>query len=526
MWVGLALILLLTSLIRWRLLSAPLERDEGEYAYAGQLILQGIAPYDQVYNMKMPGIYAAYALIMAVFGQTQQAIHLGLLIVNVVTSVLLFLTGRRLFNPLTGVGAAGAWAVMSLSPSVQGVFANAEHFVVPFALGGILLLLIALDRQKNWLLLIGALLLGTGFMMKQHGAAYILFGGMLLIHHQWRRKPIKGKLFSIRIILFMLGVLAPFLLTCGILAAAGTFGKFWFWTFSYARQYISSVPLSRGFNNYFIPTLVRIAGSGLLISMITVFGPVSLIWNRTARRQWVFACGFAFFGFLAVCPGFYFRPHYFVLLLPAWALWAGIGIDGAGRIFSIYRSAWLAKSLLGLLLAVVLTQSVYKQREFLWEKNPSDASRSIYYPNPFAESLPVADYIKEHTAEDDTVAVIGSEPQIYFYSQRRSATGYIYAYDLVKDHEYAATMREEMIREIETNLPEIIIFVSVNLSWLAQPSADLMNWLRDYTQQHYRRTGTVDIYREPNPSQFRWELLDNNYAPRSNYWLEIYRRKH
>ena len=69
-WVGLILILLLSGLIRYHLIDAPLERDEGEYAYAGQLILQGVPPYSEVYNMKLPGIYGIYALLLTVFGQT------------------------------------------------------------------------------------------------------------------------------------------------------------------------------------------------------------------------------------------------------------------------------------------------------------------------------------------------------------------------------------------------------------------------------------------------------------------------
>ena len=74
---GLVAILALAALIRVRLLGVPLERDEGEYAYAGQLMLQGIPPYELAYNMKLPGTYAAYALIMAVFGQTGFSIHVG-----------------------------------------------------------------------------------------------------------------------------------------------------------------------------------------------------------------------------------------------------------------------------------------------------------------------------------------------------------------------------------------------------------------------------------------------------------------
>src|SRR5271165_5109722 len=77
----LLLVVLFFGMIRLRLLDFPLERDEGEYAYGGQLILQGIAPYQLCYSMKLPGTAAAYALFMAFFGQTPAGVHLGLLLV-------------------------------------------------------------------------------------------------------------------------------------------------------------------------------------------------------------------------------------------------------------------------------------------------------------------------------------------------------------------------------------------------------------------------------------------------------------
>ena len=93
-----AVIILFFALIRFQLRDCPLERDEGEYAYAGQLILQGVAPYQLVYSMKLPGTFAAYSLILAVFGQTPGAIHLGLLFINAATTLLVFLLARRLFG--------------------------------------------------------------------------------------------------------------------------------------------------------------------------------------------------------------------------------------------------------------------------------------------------------------------------------------------------------------------------------------------------------------------------------------------
>src|SRR5580704_5484022 len=91
---ALALVLLAIfffGLIRYRLRDMPLERDEGEYAYSGQLLLQGIPPYKLAYNMKLPGIYVAYASILGAFGQTRAGIHLGLLLVNAATVLVLYL---------------------------------------------------------------------------------------------------------------------------------------------------------------------------------------------------------------------------------------------------------------------------------------------------------------------------------------------------------------------------------------------------------------------------------------------------
>ncbi len=137
-----------TTAIRVRLLPATLEGGEGEYAYAAQLILQGVPPYAQVYNMKMPGIYAAYAFILTMFGQTHTGVHLGLLFINAATTLLLFLIAKELFGPLAALTAAAAFALLSLGQSVQGIFANAEHFVILPAIAGIFLLRCALKSQR------------------------------------------------------------------------------------------------------------------------------------------------------------------------------------------------------------------------------------------------------------------------------------------------------------------------------------------------------------------------------------------
>ena len=119
-WVAILVVLLAAAAIRVRLLDMPLERDEGEYACSGQLMLQGIPPYLLACNMKLPGIYAAYALLMAALGQTTAGIHLGLLLVNGGAIMLIALLGARLFGTASGIAGAAAYALMSVGPAVLG----------------------------------------------------------------------------------------------------------------------------------------------------------------------------------------------------------------------------------------------------------------------------------------------------------------------------------------------------------------------------------------------------------------------
>ena len=524
-WAALVVVISFTAAVRVRLLEVPLERDEGEYAYAGQLILQGIPPYAQVYNMKMPGIYAAYALILAVFGQTHTGIHLGLLVINAATILLLFLLAKKLFDPLTGVAAAAAFALLSLSPSVQGIFANAEHFVILPALGGILLLVRGINYQKWLSLLAGAILLGLGFVMKQHGAAFIVFAGLYLLFCELRRRPFTWKTFMAKGILFLIGVLLPFAITCLILWLCGVFGKFWFWTFDYAREYVSAIPFSIGLNHLKIK-ITQITNSAILLWILAGIGLTCLSWNKKARRHSVFVVGFLLFSFLAVCLGFYFRTHYFILLLPSVALLAGIGVGSVLNLFSRSRSVLVRKMIPILLFSIVLLHPIYQQRDFFFSMNPTIASRTIYGANPFPESLEIARFIREHSAKDDRIAVIGSEPQIYFYSNRHSATGYIYTYALMELHPYALQMQEEMIREIETARPKFLVFVNIRTSWLTRPGSETMifEWFQQYQDKYYQKVGIIEILSKQN-TVYLWGRECKKYKPRSDYRLSIFRRK-
>ncbi len=519
----LVLTILLTVVIRLRLLDIPLERDEGEFAYMGQLILQGIPPYQLSYNLKLPGIYAAYALIMLGFGQTTAGIHLGFLVVNVATTLLVFLLGVRLFDRFAAVIAACSFAILSLSPSLFGTSAHATHFVLLPALAGILLMLRSIESGRAALLFWSGILLGVSFLMKPPAIFFILFSCLYLLHALRRRADDRFRRVLACGGCLLAGASIPFALTCGALYTSGVFDKFFFWTFSYAWQYGTRIPLSLGWE-LFLGSSLEVIGHWYLLSAMAVVGMGFLLFSGAYRPRRTFVAGFLLFSFLAVCPGLYFRPHYFILLLPAVSLLIGIGAGGICA-FEGSRSP-RGKSLAGLLFIAVLLHGLYHYRAFFFEWTPAQACRSMYDVNPFPESVEIASFIRSHSGKEDRVAVIGSEPQIYFLANRHSATGHIYTYALMEDQKYARKMQEDMIDEVERAAPRFLIFVNVFTSWLPQSDSDrhIFRWFEAYSQADYDLTGVIEIVRG-GPTRYRWGDQAALSRPASPDYLLVYKKK-
>jgi hypothetical protein len=523
-FVSLGIVIIFFSLIRVRLLKLPLERDEGEYAYAGQLMLQGIPPYRLAYNMKLPGTYAAYSLIMAVFGQSPAGIHLGLLLINAATVILLFFLTSRLFGPLAGLAAGSSYALLSTSESVLGFAGHATHFVVLAALGGILVLLKALEGQRIVLYFASGLLLGLGFVCKQPGIFFVLFGGYLLMVNEWRG-PKNWLALARRIAVFGAGAAIPFALTCVILFFAGVLGKMWFWTFSYGAQYASALSLSQGWQQL-SATAPSVVEPASFVWILAGLGLVALAWDSGIWRHAFFAIGFLLFSWAAVCPGLYFRQHYFIVVLPAVSLFVGIAVGASERELSrhLRSPAWAAAIPLLVFLAAIIV-SVTAQSEVFFNLDPVAACRHIYGNNPFPEAQTISEYIDRQTEEGARIAVIGSEPEIYFYSRRHSATGYIYTYPLVEPQRYASDMQKDMAREIENSRPEYMVFVQVPASWLASPDSSrfIFDWFRKYVADHYELVGIADEI--TSKTAYVWGDAAKSYHVQSDASLSIFKRR-
>jgi hypothetical protein len=327
---------------------------------------------------------------------------------------------------------------------------------------------------------------------------------------------------------FGLGWLLPYGVTCLVLAWAGAFHQFIFWTISYATQYASAVPLVNG------PDVLRamlnaVVGPNLLFWVLPWVGALVMWWearldvgspkskvqslksevpatthhvSRFTFHVSPIPCARFFLMALLFCSvasasvGFYFRQHYFILVLPVLALLTGVAVSRGLYLLRHDQTIelFLALPILGLFGIGICSALI--GHGAVWLTLPVDQSmRSIFGTTLFAETARVADYLKAHTAKDERIVVLGSEPEIYFHAHRRAATGYIYTYPLMEEHPFALKMQEEMIGEIERARPAYVVYVDDPYSWLIRPDSAprLFEWWRGYWASDLDLVQTIEV---------------------------------
>jgi hypothetical protein len=409
---------------------------------------------------------------------------------------------------------------LSLMPHVLGTAAHATHFVVLFAVAGTLILLRSSDRRGLFWIFTSGCLFGISLLMKQPGLLFAVFGSCCLFAHDWRAQVDLKRILS-RNLLFISGVSAPCLLTGLLLLLSGNFGKFWFWTIDYATKYGSQVRFAEA-ARLFVGHLGGVLGTAWPMWAVAAVGLLACVISPPVRSRASFVITFALLSVLAVCLGFYFRPHYFILFLPALSLLNGAALAGVFK--SLLTDSPPCRFAVLAIFAGCLVWPLWREHDFFFEIPLAEANRLINGTNPCAESIKIAEYIRAQSDATDTIAVLGSEPQIYFYSQRRSATGYIYTYALMEAQPYAHRMQEEMIHEIETARPRFLVLVVMNRSWLAGRESDqtIYRWADVYCDANYEEVGLVNISEQG--TDYYWGGRPADITPTVDHIL-IYRRK-
>ena len=134
------ILIVLTALVRAHpFLEGNDDGDVGAYVLGGRALLHGALPYTTVWEYKPPGLFALFALALAVAGDgSRAAALLGLIAALATTLILWRFVARITGSERAGVLAAVLWACLSIEN--DGLIGDAELLAVPFAAGSLLAL--------------------------------------------------------------------------------------------------------------------------------------------------------------------------------------------------------------------------------------------------------------------------------------------------------------------------------------------------------------------------------------------------
>jgi hypothetical protein len=212
--------------------------------------------------------------------------------------------------------------------------------------------------------------------------------------------------------------------------------------------------------------------------------------------------------------------------LPAVSIMIGVAVESSGLALSSTKLGRYGELIPLLFLVAAVASGFFIERVDFFSSSPLGVSRSTYGTNPFPEALKIASYLKDHSTSEDRIAILGSEPEIYFYADRLSATGYIYMYGLMESQPYAGQMQVQLIREIEAARPKYIVVVNVKTSWLARSTSiqSVFNWYESYLKNLYQVAGVIDII-DDNTTRYLWDDQAAIYNPVSEDFVTVYKRK-
>jgi 4-amino-4-deoxy-L-arabinose transferase-like glycosyltransferase len=493
--------LLLTVFVRLRFADASLERDEGEYAYAGMMMLKGQLPYRDFYNMKLPGVYCLYALVFKLFGQSVAVIRYFLLSVNLLTAFLVFKTAKNWFNQAIGYWASGIFLLLSFSFHAQGWIANCEQFVNLFVAASFVFL------TKRWLpfhLFFCGLMLGLATLMKQHAFHFVFFPAFLLLKLLFSGQTILGrfKTFLRLGTALALGYALPLAGTVAFFWQQGIFDAFYFYIVQYAMAY--STLHAKVFEN--IDAFWYIFVDNALL-WLALFGALFVILKKsftdpasgnrvnngvfegvnsenTEGLNLIILLGI---GFVAVCPGWYFRPHYFQFLFIPAALMMAYCMANYGVLYPSFARKINRTQFVG--LALLLTFAV--QIEYFVLRTPEEMMARMYKWEYFKEVREISNYINNQGKGNAYIGQLANEPEIGFYTKTKAASGFLYAYPLLENHVYAQQFAEKHIKETESHHPDWFIYTDFkNKDKTSKTDKYLDAWAKEYLK-HYELKGIL-----------------------------------
>ena len=456
-------VLLIGAVIGSVSLTYPFGRDQAIYAYAGKLLLEGKMNYLHVFDLKPPGIHILFSLIQLIFGESMFSARIFDILWQSLTAFVIALISFRLqagkflsllssFFYLFLYYRLDYWHTLQTDGALNLFFAAA-----------VLLLLGSYKIHSFAKIFLAGLLFAIALAIKYTIITFVPFLFIVFIAD-------KKILLSLRlknILVFSLGAAFTGLLIIAVYFYSGALSAFLdvqfvqtplYTKIAYETEqagYISSQILKLFFYSAYSPLI-----------MLSFFALVYSVIYKTFdfRNFLIFAWILSSIISLIIQWKFYY--YHFLVIIPPISMGAVYGLSQLKNLFKgkkiVYRI---------ILLVFICGFSIFGFKPYIGNYDTlfsylsgSEDLKSVYIKNGFtsdsvfmiSKTLKAVDIVKQNSSINDGIFVWGFDPLIYYLSERKCISRFIYNFPLLWKGENSA-FRKEFIDEISRQEPKLIV---------------------------------------------------------------------
>jgi len=498
-WLAWGLVVLVVLVLAAPVLTYPLGRDQGEFATIGAGILRGAVPYVDLWNPKPPAIFYTYAGVIRLFGQSTFAVRALDLLLYVPMAAALFALGRRLSGVWVGLWATGLFGVFYFTETFWTLSQNDGVAALPMTLAVWSVFALQDASTARARLIYAAVAGALAALTLWFKYPYLFFvlalvAGYLIMRRRWVWREVVA--FCAGGLLVGLGGMA-YLASIGALAAWWQSARV---TAGYTAQgYDLGVFLAdmRNYAGYRWTHwhVLWVLAIGWFPARFLAYKSGKLPNNRTYTvtdtHRWrmigVWLMGTAI-AMLIQAKGY---DYHWLPMLPPLSLLAA---DTTHRLITLLAS-WLdtpqQKYYTRIALAIGLALSVWLGVHtwgtafgYLSGREPAADYHARFVGGEVRadESQAVADYLRQRVAPNDTLYIWGFRPEVYYLTQTRPATRFIFQFPLVADW-YPDDWQQQNVDTLWASLPPYVLVLRGDfMPWVTGQDADSNTLLQDYTE--------------------------------------------
>lgn len=418
----LACIIAIGIILRIPFFSVPPERDEGMYATAAQIVMDGGLPYKDVALYRMPGIFYIYSTLFKIFGDKVEAIRFGSAFFAMLAACYIFKLSRALYNERVGLVAAFLYVIFSSGPMIQGSLGNTETFMILPLVLSTYYFYTGWSKSDNANLFLGGLFSGLAFLIKEAALPnFLLFLFCLIFFNFIQSKKLKDTI--LQGVVISIGFSIPIITVFSYLIYKGLFNDF-----------MGIYRFAKGYGTYDLDLFLgRLIGRGVYslgkeYSFLWLASVIVIMLGVLKERAFnnVFAILWIVFSFVGVCLGSFFWPHYFIQMIPSLSIAAAYG---SIRLYEVIKEKTVLVKIPSIIYALILFSSlvygISVDYKFYLKYTPEEISFNMYGGDIFIKAREIALYIKERTDPSDFIYQNRWDSEIYFIARRKSPTKFI-----------------------------------------------------------------------------------------------------